>query len=805
MTARHDLHPARRGGRPPPAAAAGFVPWSLPLAAGMLAGVAAAAMRPGEVGAILVAATGACLVAAAFAAGSVARRADARSLRRCPLRLPSGVRPATVALVGAGLLLGGARWAAWEAVPDALAGWVGRAGTFHGRFDGAYLHLDEASGARVAVAGGVALPVGRVAVRGRLERPSARRNPGGFDYAAYLRRRGVRGQLFVDALLDSAPHPSAIERLRLGATAGLPPRSAAVLEAMTLGVRADLGDLRDTFAAAGLSHVLALSGLHVGVLVAALGRALAPLGRRRYPLLILATVGYVALVGPSASVVRAGCMVVAGLLSLGLGYERVAPWPSLALAAVVGLLAAPAQLMDASFQLSYLAVAGMLVFAPPLMRRLGERPWWHPRTLVVAASAVSVSAQLPSLSLVASSFGRVPLFAPLVNIVAVPLAGLLVPLGFASALVGLASPTLAGWVNHIVGPLAGALLDIAALGARLPALPWGEVRWVGHACFALAAIAGALALHGRLRPWRALTVILAALLTSALIGPQERPPEVVFLDVGQGDATLVRLGHGVDVLVDGGGTPFSDRDVGAGVVLPALRALGVWDLDAVVATHPDLDHVEGLLTVLRDLRVGMLVMGPPAPERAIDVSLRRVAEERGVPVHRAVRGERWRVGEGPGAAVFDVLNPTWTPAATTNDNSVALLLRVGGAPQVLMLGDASAAVERELAVPRLPVLKVAHHGSRFSTSDALLRATRPQLAVISVGRNGYKHPSPDVLQRLHEAGVTIASTWGSGALRLPLSPRGPGPLVGTVDGPDVDPDPGAGAADSSDAGPPASR
>jgi competence protein ComEC len=738
-----------------------FVPWALPLAVGVGGGVALANLAPPL----------ALAVGTAGVVTGCVRRAMGRGW---------------LLLFAVGVLAGGARQWAWLARPDRVAPLLGEVADYRGVSDGKVLRLSAPRGLKVALAPAGLVPAGRVTVRGRVVRAPRRRNPGGFDARGYLARRGVEAQLLVRQVVAAAPVTPVLERFRRGATRGLAPRQAALMEAMTLGVRDDLGTLRTRFAAAGLAHVLALSGLHVGVLVAALGRALAGLRRRRYPLLAVATVAYVALVGPTPSVVRAALMVLAGLAGLAAGHGRIQAWPALALAATASLLVAPAQLADASFQLSYLAVGGMLLFAPPLVRRvLGPDPRRGSRVVRVARGLAagclaSVAAQLPSLSLVAGSFGRVPLAAPLVNLVAIPLAGVLVPLGFVAAAVGVAVPAAAGLVNHLVGPLASLLLGVAALGARLPHLVWGEVAPLGHACYAVALGGAALAVHGFLRPWRALLVALCAGTLSAAVPPAHAPPEVVFLDVGQGDATLVRLPGRVDVLVDGGGTPFSDRDVGARVVLPALRALGVHALDVVVATHPDLDHVEGLASVLASMPVGTLVMGPPWPDAAIDGRLRTIARERGIPVHRAMRGERWVFGRGTRRAEIDVLHPGARPLPTTNENSVALLLRFGGVPQVLMLGDAPASVERRLAVPHVPVLKVAHHGSRFSTSAALLRATRPSLAVVSVGENRYGHPDPGVLDRLSGLGVRVVSTQRSGALRLSLSPRGPRQIASTV-------------------------
>jgi competence protein ComEC len=306
------------------------------------------------------------------------------------------------------------------------------------------------------------------------------------------------------------------------------------------------------------------------------------------------------------------------------------------------------------------------------------------------------------------------------------------------------------------------------------------VSLFGHAAFALALLSLALVLHGRLRPWRSALVVLTAMLATALVPPAAAAPEVVFLDVGQGDATLLRLPGRVEVLIDGGGSPFGEDDVGARVVLPALRALGVRALDVVVATHADLDHVEGLVSVLQSMPVGTLVTGPPDPQRPIDARLRALARERGIALHRARRGERWLFGGGRWHAELSVLNPGERSAGNANDDSVALLLRYGGTPQALFLGDASSAVEERLALPRVPVLKVAHHGSGRSTGEALLRATGPRAAIVSVGRNGYGHPDPAVLQRLERHGVAVYSTLREGALRVALTPRGPLPPRGTL-------------------------
>ncbi len=711
-------------------------------------------------------------------------------------RRRGGAFAGAAALLALACAVGAARQLAHLARPDAVAAHLGQSQVWTGRYDGVWFQARAPIRARLALVARDDLPTGELEVVGEARRPPGKRNPGGFDYRAYLARRGVSAQLFVREVVNARPRAGARDRMARGVSAGLPPDLAGLLVAMTLGTRDDLSDEhREAFGRSGLAHVLALSGLHFGVLLAAAERALRGLGARRRPLLIALGLGFVALVGPSPSVVRASAMALAALLALTSGVGRLRPWPVLGLAACVSLLLQPQMLADPSFQLSYLALVGLLLYAGPLSRLLGagaagpgglealelrelgggggargaDGGRARARAFVAQAIAASVAAQLPSVSLVAGSFGTVPVLSPLVNIVGVPLAGLLVPLGFASGLLGLVWTPLAAALNVVTRPLALALTGLAGAGARLPAVSWSEVGWLGHLCWAVAAASLALALRRRLRPHRTLAVLLVAGAVPYAVGGAEAPPDVWFLDVGQGDAALVRLPGRYEVLIDAGGTPFSDFDVGARVVVPALRALGVDELEVVVATHPDADHVEGLLAVLGSLPVGALVTGPPQPGNALDDELRRLADARGVAVHAAVRGEVIAAGRS-GEARLEVLSPPAGTRQAGNEASVVLLLRLRGEAVALFLGDVGAETERDLALPRVHLLKVGHHGSRYSTSEELLRATRPQLAVVSVGQNTYGHPHPSVLERLAAHGVPVVTTLEAGAVRVPLGP-----------------------------------
>ena len=237
-----------------------------------------------------------------------------------------------------------------------------------------------------------------------------------------------------------------------------------------------------------------------------------------------------------------------------------------------------------------------------------------------------------------------------------------------------------------------------------------------------------------------------------------------FLDVGQGDSALIKLPGRLEILVDAGGTPFSDFDTGKRVVLPALKALGVDELELVIASHADTDHIEGIVSLLDELPIKQLVIGTPKPGDRLFDEMIDAAAHNGVPVLQVTRGEALSLGP----ARLDILNPPRKPFEKDNDNSVAFVLNLDGQPKALFLGDASVDVERELAFPDVDILMAGHHGSRTSTSDALLRAAQPEHVVFSYGRNTYGHPNAELVNRILATGAKVYKTKEMGAVRLGL-------------------------------------
>lgn len=757
---------------------AAYVPWPLAAALGCAAGIACRQHAPGLVWWLF--GCGA-VVAAILLAATRSRRRPSRP--GAPPWLP------TACLVClACFALGALRHSQWQGQALVLDGHVGHAERLHGTSDGRYFRITEPVRATLAVSPAGALPPGNAVVTGELALAPGRRNPGGFDYGAHLLARNVHGQLLVRQVHEHEPLRGVRERLRDGVRAGLGEREAALVEALSLGVRDELGELRESFALAGMAHLLALSGLHLGVIVLALRRAFRRFGPLRAPATLLLIVAYVHVTGATPSMLRAAIMAGALLLGEMAGTGRARLWTTMSLAAAATLLYRPAWLFDLGMQLSYGAVAGIALLAAPLgnllaapggARFAGSRsggtrsvgaptgkppPWWQPRTLVLGGLATSVAAQLPTVSLVAGTFGYVPLLAAFTNVIAVPLTALLVPLGNLAALAGLVSPWLAAACGYLTGPLARALIALAEHAERLPLVPWGEVGAAGHWFWLTGCAAVALGMRRALRPAAVLLVVLTALLASTATRVPQQLPELVAIDVGQGDAFLLRFPGAVDILVDAGGSTWSAFDTGGRVVVPALRALGVTDLDLVVSTHADADHAGGLPAVLAAFPVQALVIGHDEPGRETFEALMAAAGRAGVEVLRVRRGEVLVLGD----VRLRVLNPAAEPSGDSNDDSVALGVWWRNVARAVLPGEVSSRTEAGLGVESAPVLVVPHHGSRFSSSVTLLRAVAGDTAVISVGRNSFGHPHPDVLARLAEAGYTVFTTLDHGAVRVSL-------------------------------------
>jgi competence protein ComEC len=543
---------------------------------------------------------------------------------------------------------------------------------------------------------------------------------------------------------------------------------APLVDALVIARRAELdAELRERYTRSGLAHLLSISGLHVAFFAAWLNVLLVRLRLAARPRFVAGTAvmfAYVWLLGFPAPATRSAAMLT--LLDIAKLRQRiVAPRGLVALTAFFVLLVDPWAVQSIGAWLSVAAVAAVVWGA-----RATER-----RPKLVRLLAPAAAATLLTAPITAYAFGTVAPIGVVANLIAIPLAGVAVP-GLMMSLVFSSKLLAAG------SGLCLALLDLVARTAA--GVPGGHVimiaGWRAAAIWIAVLAAGWWLWKAPRRAWLigARVALIAALVSwSTLFHAFSRLTAcqcltVHFLDVGQGDAALLRTPAGRWLLVDGGPrTP--QGDAGRRVIVPFLRRQGATRLAAIVVTHAHLDHFGGVPAVLDAFDPAfVLEPGRPVPDAGY-LGLLSAIESDGADWRPARRGDRLELD----GVTIDVLSPdsAWAASQTDiNEESVILLVQYGAA-RLLFAGDAGMPTEAHLAghVGPVAVLKVGHHGSRGATSERWLAELAPSEAVISVGaKNRYGHPAPEVLARLRAHGITVLRTDERGTITFTVSSQG---------------------------------
>ncbi len=635
----------------------------------------------------------------------------------------------------------------------------------------------------------------RISFWGRLREPSSFGNDEGFDIRRYFERErldligSVKSALLIERKASTASPRAWVSRartaarLRLESALGDPGGDTlGVVLALLTGDREMLSpELEKLYREAGIFHVMAISGAQVALVILLFYLVLRRLGISEVSTLwtlLLVVPLYAAFCGSGPPVVRAAlaASVVLGarLLSLDRPHAN-----ALALAALVLLVWEPLWLEDPGFQLSFAAMAAILWIAEPLASRLRLFGF------LATPLAVSIAAQAVVIPITAWHFHGLTWVAPLASLVAVPLSGAIVVLGL--ALISLADvpflPALLSFGAHAAVAL---LTGTARIASELPGATLAVARpsflWMLVYYGALASVR-----HGR---GRVQALGLAALVAILLLLPFGKGDVVgepgrltlTALDVGHGDAIVLTLPEGQRVLVDGGGLPATSFDVGERVVLPYLLDHGGRKLDAVVVTHADYDHIGGLAAIVDSMEVSEVWESASNWanwanwERPAYRSLRKAVRDRGVSVRRLRAGESFPWGGVDWGILASSGAPGKEAPEDENDRSIVVRLTLGEG-SVLLTGDAGDDLERALLSSGVSleadVLKVAHHGSRSSTSARFLDAVRPRFAIVSArARPDWPLPSDEVLERLRSKGIDYARTDVDGAITVRMDEKG---------------------------------
>lgn len=608
-------------------------------------------------------------------------------------------------------------------------------------------------------------------------------NPGQFDFSNYLRLNGLRG--YATAKIEETKlTPPEIrfsdlpERIRERTGARIDrlfTENAAIARAFLIGDRSGLSqDERESYSRSGAAHLLAISGMHIGVLAAALSLLLSRFLRRShaFAITLVLLLLYGALIGYPASLARAILMfAILGFAPIAGRYSDV--YTRLAASMLVYLLIRPIAVLESGFILSYGACAGIFLLTAPLERLLHLEGYLHKRTGVGFASlfrsrlprwmlstlVVTLAAQLAILPAIVHFFGTQPLCSFAVNLLAVPLAMIAYLLSIPGVILGIAP------IASVSDALFGLLTRIVRLFASLPFASLRVARfplWLTLLCAVCCLLASDLTrLPVRLRRFLPLAVVLAMLISNLCARLSTVGCSVVFLDAGQADCAVL-LTQGKTYLVDTGDpyTPATDY----------LSAMN-YDVDGIFLTHPHLDHAGGLIDILDVCTPRSIYISANWYHYSEDEGIAEalaLAESRGSEIVELSAGMELQLSD---ATILQVLSPSaGFPADLANDDS--MILRVDhGEASVLFCGDASAATV-EACAGDIDLLKVGHHGGADALSASLLTKLSPSAAVIPVGENTYGHPAEGTLRLLEATGARVFRTDRDGAVTCRLSADG---------------------------------
>jgi competence protein ComEC len=615
-----------------------------------------------------------------------------------------------------------------------------------------------------------------------LNKPAGARNPGGFDYAAYLFSKKTAAYTSVDA--EDIIFSGEIKKMPVKAF-GISARSyinealfntlsaekAALMSAMLTGSKDNLDEnIGNAFRASGLMHLMAVSGTHIAFLLFPVLWLFRILGFNRkvtaiasIPLIIV----YCVITGFSASVLRASIMAV--IVLIGKMLDRKAELiNSIAIAALLILIINPFMLFDPGFQLSVGAVSGLGVL---YKRVFGFIPENIPLFIRKAVSA-TIAAQAGILPVIVKYFSKLSVISVLSNLFVVPLTGVAMVLGFITVILYGLNHILATFVSFA---LQGVLHIILVIADTFASVPWAEIHahhWRLSWCvlyYVFLIISGVYGMAFFIRYRKSVAAVVFAI--GAVLVIQSFVPDnmkLIFIDVGQGDSALIRSPEGHYMLIDGGGS-YGEKEtgyIGRQILIPVLMHEGVSRIDCVLVSHAHADHMSGVLTLIDMFPVKSVGLPYYSGAHEDFSELIHACNEKNIELCFYTRGDTIRIDS---ETEFVVMHPDKGMNYKGSLNNVSLSgMLCYKQFRVLFTGDIESEAEYSLLLKNddidCCVLKVAHHGSKNGTSEQFLKRVKPEAAVISVGSNNFGHPSGEVLSRLNSSGAKVYTTKNNGAV-----------------------------------------
>lgn len=627
-------------------------------------------------------------------------------------------------------------------------------------------------------------------IEGQLKMPNEPTNFYAFDYQKYLYYQKIHWVFYPKSIEISRCHPpkknpfTFLQQLRIHGIKQIeehfPEELKGISAALIYGDRQNIEDeVLDAYQSLGVIHLLAVSGLHVGLIVSALFYILLRMGitkERVYEILLVILPIYMILAGASPSVVRATLMTMVVLFCLRLKM-RIHPLDGICYVYLAYLFISPYVLFHIGFQLSFLISFSLIISSQSIFAHLSG----YLKSLL----AVTIQSQFFSLPIIFFHFYEFSLLSFPLNMVYIPFISVIIlPSVFIVFFLMLILPNIASLFANILEKMLAFAHRVLLYFDQLQVgtITLGKITELQAIFMFIIVVFGCYQFEKRRRLQDLIvpTVLFALLIAAIKMAPYLTPTgEVTFLDVGQGDSILIELPYRKAVyLIDTGGKmDFNEEEwkkrnhqfeVGQDIVVPYLKAKGITKIDRLILTHGDYDHIGGAFNVAQELKIKETLYSYGEVEESFEKQLLQTLADRGSKIRFVKEGETWQIGKHD----FYILSPMGNEE-TTNGRSIVIYARIGGV-NWLFTGDLEDEGERRLINTykhlSVDILKAGHHGSRTSSSPQFLDHIRPKIVVISAGRNNrFGHPHREVLQAFFERKMRIYRTDENGAIRFIFS------------------------------------
>ncbi|MGN1299744.1 MAG: DNA internalization-related competence protein ComEC/Rec2 [Clostridia bacterium] len=638
----------------------------------------------------------------------------------------------------------------------------------------------------------------KIIFNGKYEEPADRKNYKGFSYKEYLKTEGIYGIVKVENKIQVIKSKN-VSLLQLGINnlsikikqnleKILPEKTVGLAEGILLGDSSELGEgLKENFRDCNLSHMLAVSGIHLSYLIVCLNFVLnkRKFGIRNCKIIsIVVIIIFMLITNMSPSVVRAGISAIIGILGT-LIYRKQDTYTTIAFACLLTLIKNPFSLLNIGMQLSYLATLGIVTFYPLLSKI--KIPEEKIKNYIIENTLVTISANILILPITIYNFNTIPTNFLLSNLIAGPVLGISLIFELITVFASFISINLAKIPGFIVNVCLALLTKITEIISKIPNITVVTPKILCVILVYIIILNICLYINNKeiFKNYK-ISKVLFILISITLITNSiniESGMIFYFIDVGQGDSTLICTPTGKNVLIDGGGSRTPDKyDVGEKVLLPYLLDRRIKKLDYIIISHFDADHAQGIEAVIKKIKVENIVVSKQASQSVEYDKIIKMCKEKKIKIIDAKRGEKIVIDK---YAYFDILHPgdilLDDGKGGLNANAIVAKLNYKMDNKLftaLFTGDIEYDAEQELVKEygnklKADILKVAHHGSKTSSSQNFIELVKPKIALIGVGKdNTFGHPNESVLERLRDLKCKIYRTDENGEISIKVKREG---------------------------------